>query len=338
MARGAAKIGLETMWPGRDTRIRRDALCTSKDLKRTMTEAADHRLDHLSPAASRLGAVFARPKRLAVICIVALTGLGWLYLGLLTASMGGPAAELGPGMAVLDVLPRALAALCSPTFGLALMPAGEWGATAFALVALMWGAMTLAMMLPSAAPMILTYAEIADTAARQSEKVVSPFVLAAGYSAVWFGFAALATVAQFALTRAAVLNPSMASASGLFSGAVFIVAGVYQFSALKHACLRQCRSPFPFFFTNWATTSAGVFRLGVRQGLFCLGCCWAMMLVMFAVGIMNVVWMAGLGIVMTLEKLGSGKRFSYAIGVLSVLAGTIFIVASVMAHWPGRTI
>ncbi len=294
-----------------------------------MTEAADHSLPHLSSAASRLGGAFARPKRIAVICIVALVGLGWLYLGLLTASMAGPTGTWVEGT---------WAALCSSTFGGALMPDGVWGVTGFALVALMWGAMTLAMMLPSAAPMILTYAEIADTAARKGEPVVSPFVLAAGYTLIWFGFAAVATIAQYALMRAAILDPSMASVSGLFSGAIFIAAGVYQFSALKHACLRQCQSPFPFFFANWATTPRGVFKLGLRQGLFCLGCCWAMMLVMFAVGIMNVVWMAALGIVMTLEKMGTGKRFTYAIGVLSIAAGVAFIVASVMAHWPGRVI
>ena len=100
-------------------------------------------------------------------------------------------------------------------------------------------------------------------------------------------------------------NAGMASASGLFSGAIFIGAGVYQFSALKHACLTQCQQPFPFFFANWATTPRGVFRLGVKQGLYCLGCCWAMMLVMFAVGVMNVIWMAALGIVMTFEKIGT---------------------------------
>ena len=294
-----------------------------------MTEATDHSLPNLSPAASRLGGVFARPKRIAVICVIVLVGLGWLYLGLLTASMAGPSGTW---------VGAAWSALCSSTFGVALMPDGVWGVTGFALVALMWGAMTLAMMLPSAAPMILTYAEIADTAARKGEHVVSPFVLAAGYTLVWFGFAALATVAQYALTRAAILDPSMASVSGLFSGAMFIAAGAYQFSALKHACLRQCRSPFPFFFTNWATTPRGVFRLGLRQGLFCLGCCWAMMLVMFAVGIMNVIWMAALGIVMTLEKIGTGKRFTYAIGVLSIAAGVVFIAASVIAHWPGRAI
>ncbi len=140
-----------------------------------MTEATDHSLPNLSLAASRLGGVFARPKRIAVMCVIVLVGLGWLYLGLLTASMAGPRRHVGRRRHGLP--------LCGFTFGVALMPDGVWGVTGFALVALMWAAMTLAMMLPSAAPMILTYAEIADTAARKGEHVVSPFVLAAGYAA-----------------------------------------------------------------------------------------------------------------------------------------------------------
>jgi predicted metal-binding membrane protein len=273
-----------------------------------MTEAARHTLDHLSPAARRLGAAFARPKVIAAACVVALAGLGWFALGLQAANVG-----------MIDALCRAIAG-------------GTTSATGIALVVAMWGAMTLAMMLPSAAPMILTYAEIADTAARKNEPVVSPFMIAAGYVAVWFGFAAAATVAQLALARAALLDGNMAPVSALLSGAVFIGAGAYQFSTLKHACLTQCQHPFNFFFANWKTTPRGVFKLGVRQGLFCLGCCWAMMLVMFAVGIMNVVWMAALGIVMTMEKIGTGKRFSYAVGVGSIAIGIAFIAR---AHWPG---
>jgi predicted metal-binding membrane protein len=284
-----------------------------------MTQAAgqnlrDHDLPNLSPAESRLGGIFARPKVIAIACIVALTGLGWFALALMAADQS------------------LFATLCRPALG------GTPSAVGIATVALMWTAMTLAMMLPSAAPMILTYAEIADAAARKSEPVVSPFMLAAGYSAIWLGFSVVATVAQIALTRAALLDLSFASASGLFSGAIFIGAGFYQFSALKHACLKQCRSPFPFFFTNWQTTARGVFRLGLKQGLFCLGCCWAMMLVMFAVGIMNVVWMAALGIVMTIEKIGTGKRFSHVIGVLSIAAGVAFIASAVVAHWPAQGI
>jgi predicted metal-binding membrane protein len=307
-----------------------------------MTEASNHSLDrnlsHLPPAAGRLGAVFARPKRLAVLCIFLLTGLGWLYLGLLTAGMGGSLAVLGPGMAALDLLPRTIAVLCSPTFGMALMPGGVWGLTGFALIGLMWAAMIFAMMLPSAAPMIFTYAEIADTAAHKGEPVVTPFMLALGYTVIWLGFALAATIAQFALTQASLLDPGMASVSGLFSGAIFIAAGFYQFSALKLACLKQCQSPFPFFFANWATTPQGVFRLGLQQGMFCLGCCWAMMAVMFAVGVMNVVWMAALGVVMTIEKIGHGRRFTYAIGVVSIAAGLAFVGSAVWQHWPGQAI
>ena len=277
-----------------------------------MSEAADRDLTHLPPAASRLGAAFARPKALAAICVLALAGLGWLALGLMYSGMGA-----------YDALCQALA-----------KQHGAWGARGFALVAAMWGAMTLAMMLPSAAPMILTYAEIADTAARKGERIVSPFVLAGGYTSVWLGFAAFATLAQFAVIPAAPLYASMQSASGLFSGAIFIAAGVYQFSALKHACLKQCQSPFPFFFANWATTPRGVFRLGVKQGLYCLGCCWAMMLVMFAVGVMNVIWMAGLGMVMTFEKIGTGKRFTYAVGVALIAVGIAFVATAFAAHWP----
>src|SRR5581483_3149628 len=120
-----------------------------------MTETAEHDFSHLPPAAGGLGKVFARPKLVAVTCIVALTVVGWLYLALITVQMDGM-----------------ISALCRPTFG----AGGGAGIGALALTALMWAAMVLAMMLPSAAPMIMTYAEIADTAARKGERIVSPFV------------------------------------------------------------------------------------------------------------------------------------------------------------------
>jgi len=272
-----------------------------------------------------LASAFARPKLIAVGCVVALAALGWLYLALAIADMNGP---IAPDMGVLAGLPRAVQVLCRPLFGESVPVQGVL------LIALMWGAMTLAMMLPTAGPMILTYAEIADTAARKGERIVSPVVLAAGYLVMWFAYAVAATIAQVAFTKLALLDTGMGSASSLFSGAIFIGAGVYQFTPLKHACLNQCQRPFPFFFANWQTTAKGVFRLGVQQGLYCLGCCWAMMLLMFAVGVMNVVWMAGLGIIMTIEKIGSGRRFSHSVGVVLILGGIAFVVSAFAAHWP----
>ena len=282
-----------------------------------MTDRADHGFAYLPPVEARLGTAFSRPRLIAWGCVMTLTGLGWLALGLMAKGNGGTVS--------------ALAALCRPA-------AGPLDIAAVALTASMWAAMVLAMMLPSAAPMILTYAEIADTAARKNEAVVSPLVLAAGYTAVWLGFAALAAAAQLFLARAMPAAGSFASLSGPLSGAIFIAAGLYQFSMLKHACLSQCQTPFPFFFVNWTTKVSGVFRLGLKQGLYCVGCCWAMMLVMLAAGVMNVVWMAGLGIVMTVEKLGAGKRVSHAVGAALILGGIGVTVAGLAAPWPGHPI
>jgi predicted metal-binding membrane protein len=310
-----------------------------------MTGTTDeHTLSKLSPAAARLGHALGRPVPIAAACLVLLAGLGWIYLAAMVADWAarGNAAALGPGMGLLDLLTQRagfdligraiLDVLCQPSFG---ARGAGWGAWDGALVLLMWIAMTLAMMLPTAAAMIVTYAQIADTAARKREPAVSPLVLTAGYVGVWLGFAVIATLLQGALTRLALLDPGMASASPLFSGAVFVGAGAYQLSALKHACVTHCQRPFPFFFANWSTEPRAIFRLGVRQGLYCLGCCWATMMVMFAVGVMNVLWMAALGTIMAAEKLATTTRFSRAIGGVFVAIGAAFIVGSVVAHWPG---
>ena len=272
-----------------------------------MTQAADP-LAHLSPAETGLHRILLRPRMLAVAAIAVLAGAGWLYVGLMLGARGGDGALL--------------AALCRPTFGQS-VPSGPWD---LALTALMWAAMVFAMMLPTAGPMVVTYAEIAEVAAAKGEPVVSPLVLTAGYVAVWLGFAVLATALQWLLARFALLDPGHTAVSAAFSGAVFIAAGAYQFSSLKHACLTLCQRPFPFFFANWSTAPRAVFRLGLRQGLYCLGCCWAMMLVMFAVGAMNVVWMAGLGVVMGVEKITTTPRFSRVVGAGLVLTGILLVI------------
>lgn len=285
-----------------------------------MTQTAGHNFDHLPFAAAGLAQVLARPKAVAAACVIALAGLGWSYLALLVAYSDEP---FGFGGSLVRTL-------CRP------LPEGSWNAGGVTLVASMWSAMTLAMMLPSAAPMILTYAGIADTAARKGERIISPVVLTFGYVGVWLGFALLATVVQMTITQEALLDSGVTSSSSLFAGAVFIGAGFYQFSALKHACLTRCRQPFSFFFSNWATTLHGVFRLGIKQGLYCIGCCWAMMLVMLAVGVMNAVWMAALGVVMTVEKMLTGRRFTNAIGIALIVGGAGIILAAFAGHWPAQ--
>jgi predicted metal-binding membrane protein len=260
-----------------------------------------HALTHLTAAETRLLAALARPRVIAVAVVAALSALGWVALGTMAADAGW-------------------GSLCRPG------SVGGWNE--FALAAPMWAAMTLAMMLPTAGPMVLTYAEIADTAARKRERVMSPLILTAGYVLVWLGFAVVAAGLQVALAQAGLFDGGRLSL--VFAGAIFIAAGLYQFSALKQACLTQCQRPFPFFFANWTTEPAGVLRLGLWQGAYCLLCCWAMMLVMFAVGAMNVVWMAALGVLMTIEKLTTTARFSRAVGLAFVAIGVGMVTASVL--------
>ena len=268
--------------------------------------------DTVEPARpTTFAAALARPKVVAIGCVLALTGLGWAYLALMIAN----ATPSGSFWALL----------CRPAGVVT-------GTIDFVLLYLMWGAMVLAMMLPTAGPMMLTYAEIAETAARKGEPIVSPFVLAAGYVAVWLGFAFEAAGTQAAFARVLLVAPA---ASTSLSGAIFLVAGLYQFTALKHACLNKCQHPLPFFFANWTTRTRGVFRLGVRQGLYCLGCCWAMMFLMFAVGAMNIIWMAVLGIVMTAEKMTTTDRFSRAVGAVLIAIGAALVLAEAAAWRSG---
>ena len=166
--------------------------------------------------------------------------------------------------------------------------------------------MAVAMMLPSAAPMIRTYADIADVAVQKGEKVVPLGVLVAGYLSVWAGFALIMSLIQLALIRMGIVADPVFPVQGLMAGGILIAAGLYQFSNLKDACLHKCRNPFSILFGRWTDRTAGVFRLGAEQGLYCLGCCWALMLVMLVVGTMNLAWMALFTLVAIAEKSGKG--------------------------------
>jgi predicted metal-binding membrane protein len=263
----------------------------------------------LAPPATlaRATAILSRPRLMALGCIAVLAAAGWAFL-LLTALAQGPAGLSG----FID-------AICRP------VPTASAGFGIAGVVGAMWIAMTLGMMLPTAGPMILTYAEIAETAARKRERIVSPQVLIAGYLSVWFGFALFATLAQLGVMAVAEW-PGVARIAIPGSALLFLAAGLYQFSALKQACLTACQRPFSFFFLNWTDRPLGVFRLGVKQGLYCLGCCVAMMLLMFAAGAMNLLWMALLGLVMMIEKMTAARHFSRAVGIALVAAGLAILI------------
>lgn len=285
---------------------------------------------HLGTVEAHVSETLGRPRMLAWVSLGVLVTLAWVYLAVATtaAGLGGTFEALGPGMSGFDRLigdsghqgivfavlsaNRWLAALIAVC---AVSPA-DWTAADLALHVSMWLAMGVAMMLPTAAPMIRTYAEIADTAAGQGRRVVSPLVLAGGYLTIWSAFAIAATGLEWALGLAGLAAEPMAALPGWLAVAVMAGAGAYQFTGVKAACLVKCARPFPVLFANWTESTAGVFRLGMQQGIHCFGCCWALMLVMFAVGMMNIVWIAGLALVMTAEKLVGARWFSYAVGVM----------------------
>jgi predicted metal-binding membrane protein len=187
---------------------------------------------------------------------------------------------------------------------------------------LMWVVMMVAMMLPGASPMILTYATVArrKDVARTAVLGTSAFVSA--YLVVWAGFSVLASVGQWALYSNELLDGAMGRTGPLLGAALLVTAGVFQRSALKEVCLSQCRTPLSFVLTGWRDGVGGAFMMGLRHGAYCVGCCWALMLLMFVGGVMSLIWMGGLALFMLVEKVvADGRRFSRRSGLLLVAAG-----------------
>ena len=232
--------------------------------------------------------------------IVAITALAWLY----TAGWAG-----------------SLHGAHSPASG---PHAGHASSGSFALLLAMWIVMMVAMMLPTASPMILAYASLARRQ-NASQVGVSVPALVLGYLAAWISFSTLAAGLDWALQQGAWVSAAGQSRSFFFSGTLLILAGIFQWTPLKTACLSACRSPLALMLTEWRAGTWGAFRMGVRHGLFCVGCCWALMGLMWVAGMLNLLWLAALTLYMLAEKVLPGaERWSRGVGVASVLAGLCF--------------
>lgn len=198
----------------------------------------------------------------------------------------------------------------------------DWHGADLALVFVMWAIMMAAMMLPAAAPLLLLFAKICGARHSRQRAAVTTGVAALGYLAAWTGFSLLATLAQWKLLEARLVSPMMESSSPLLSGALLVAAGAYQFTSLKHACLGRCRSPLGVLLNQWREGYAGVFGMGLRQGAYCLGCCWLLMTLLFAFGVMNLVWIGALSVLVLLEKvLPQPRVFAQATGAILLLWG-----------------
>lgn len=227
---------------------------------------------------------------------LALSLIGWALLIWLTFDMSHPIAQLTMPMS------------------------RDWTAANLLAIVAMWAVMMIAMMLPSALPMIRTFAALS---AKRSERPRAQAFVAA-YVVVWSAFSIGAAGVQWLLQAAGWLNPMIASTSPLMTVSLLIIAGVYQFSPLKQVCLAKCRTPVGFLLGEWRPGTRGGFVMGLRHGLFCVGCCWVLMALLFVGGAMNLAWITALSVAVAIEKLlPGGERLSRWLGIALIAAGVV---------------
>ncbi len=240
---------------------------------------------------------------MVAVGVVAVAGIAWAYLLYLAQDNDG----MGMSMAMAQL--------------------NSWSAGDFGLMFLMWAVMMTGMMVPSAAPMLLLFATVNRRRQEQARPYVSTAIFLSGYVLVWCGFAAAATVGNWALHVNDLLDKMMGgSTSDYLGGGLLLAAGVFQWSRLKYACLTQCRSPLSFLMTDWREGAGGALKMGLKHGAYCVGCCWVLMALLFVLGVMNLLWIAALAGFVLLEKIvPAGQRVSKATGLLLALWGALMV-------------
>jgi predicted metal-binding membrane protein len=207
--------------------------------------------------------------------------------------------------------------------GMLIMPAMQhWTAWDLALVFLMWAAM----MVPAASPVLLLFAEINRRCCARQSALAATGQFLLGYLTAWAAFSAVVTLAQWGLLTAALVSRMMESTSNAFSAGLLLVAGLFQFSRLKYACLAHCRSPIGFFMTEGRNGARGAFRMGLKHGGYCLACCWALMALLFTLGVMNLLWVSGLSAFVLLEKLTAAHQWISRLGGLGLIGWAAWVV------------
>jgi predicted metal-binding membrane protein len=250
------------------------------------------------PLSPILAAVLKRNRAIVALGLAGVTALSWAYL-----------IYMDWGMRHMDT-----------GMGMFIMPAMQhWSAWDLVLVFLMWAVMMVAMMIPTASPVILLFAEISRYRNERQGTFVATGQFLLGYLTAWTGFSVLATLAQWGLLTAALVSPMMVSTSKALGAGLLFIAGLFQFSRLKYACLAHCRTPMGFLATEWRRGSLGAFKMGLKHGGYCLGCCWALMGLLFAFGVMNLLWVAGISAFVLLEKIVPAGP------LVSRLSGFLFI-------------
>jgi predicted metal-binding membrane protein len=248
----------------------------------------------------------ARERAVTGAALAVVTALAWGYL-LMQGSHDGMAGSMA--------MPRS----------------ADWGLGMLAMSIPMWAVMMVAMMLPSAAPMILTFSRVHQQRAAGGKAAVPTWLFVVGYLGVWVGFGLLAAVAQWGLHQSALLSSAMGEVGSLLGGGLLITAGAFQFSGLKEVCLTKCRTPLSFLMVEGRDGPSGALIMGLRHGAFCTGCCWALMLLMFVGGVMSLAWMAALALYFLAEKLLPRPALLGRATGAALIIGGVGVVAT--GHW-----
>jgi predicted metal-binding membrane protein len=252
-------------------------------------------------ARSPLERMVRRDRLFAVLGLAVILALSWTYLVRMAADM------------------RSMAAMGMPEMQ-------SWGVSDFLQLFIMWTVMMVGMMLPSAAPLILlvlgVYRRRGGGRAR-----LNGVLFVAGYLLAWTLFSAAAAASQVVLHRAALLSSDMAARSTVFAAVVLLIAGAYQWLPIKNSCLAHCRSPLDFLTRHWREGRGGALRMGLYDGLFCVGCCWALMALLFVAGVMNLLWVAAIAVFVLVEKLApQGPRVGRVAGALLIIWGAYVLL------------
>jgi predicted metal-binding membrane protein len=244
-------------------------------------------------AALSLESLVKRDRNLVGLALCTLTAIAWVDLAYMAREMGAPAIPV------------------------------HWSPGYFAAMFAMWAVMMVGMMIPSAAPAILLVSALRRSTA---DGLRATTLFAMGYLIAWIGFSLLATTMQWALAEASLLSPMMTSEGPQLGGSIFIAAGLYQFSPLKRACLSKCRSPAQFLVDHWRDGRSGPLVVGIEHGAYCVGCCWAVMALLFVFGVMNLLWVAALAAFVLVEKLvASGPRIGAWTGIVMLGMGLLLL-------------
>jgi predicted metal-binding membrane protein len=247
---------------------------------------------------SALEQVLRRDRVIVAVGIAALVAIAWGYV------LGGAGIDMTMADMPMEPIP--------------------WSASYAAVVFGMWWVMMVAMMVPSATPMVLLFTAIKRKQERVNNAVLEAWLFLGGYLVVWAGFSLVATMVQWGLERVGLLSQVMANNSTALVGLILLAAGIYQLTPIKRACLRYCESPLLFLSQYWQPGATGALRMGLRHGSYCVGCCWFLMALLFVSGIMNLAWIAGIALYVAFEKLMPNRRWlSRAAGIGLILSAAL---------------